>query len=57
VSAQIFDYTEYYRITEAPYRAFLTDPASADPFADQCRRHQQDDLLMVKPPANRGSGI
>lgn len=52
------DYTEYYGISAAQYQEFVDSPASAVPFADQCRRREHDDLLMMPPPAtNRGTAL
>jgi hypothetical protein len=58
VSAQIFDYEEYYGISGEQYRAFVDDPACGDAFAEECRRQQHDELLMIPPPPkNRGTAI
>jgi hypothetical protein len=58
VSARVVDYEEYYAISDAEYLAFIDNPASADAFADGCRRREHDDQLMIPPPpSNRGSTI
>ncbi len=51
------DYEEYYEISEAQYRLFLADPAAAVQFAESCRRHERDDLLIQKPGSNRGTPV
>jgi hypothetical protein len=57
VSNGLVDYEEYYEVTESQYRSFLTDPASAAQFADSCRRHEHDDLLIQRPGSNRGTPV
>jgi hypothetical protein len=57
VSLRIADYTEYYCISEAQYRAFIDDPVAGDSFADECRRRERDDLLIIPPPTIRGTAV
>lgn len=57
VSNGLVDYEEYYEISESQYRLFLADPPSAAQFADSCRRHEQDELLIQKPGSNRGTPV
>ena len=57
VSAQIFDYEEYYRLDDDQYSRFLADPEVALVFIWECRRREHDDLLMVEPGRNRGTAI
>ncbi len=48
-------YEEYYAISEAEFLLFQADAAAAVAFADSCRRHEQDDRLIIKPGHDRGS--
>jgi hypothetical protein len=43
--------------TSDSYQHFLTDHEAAAAFADECRQHQHDDLLLQKPGSNRGTPI
>ncbi len=51
---QMVDYDEYYRISDAKFRAFQADGAAAQAFAEQCRKRRHDDLLILKPGSDRG---
>lgn len=55
VSNGVVDYEEYYAISPQQSDAFLTDGSDAVEFAEACRRHQHDDLLILKPGTNRGT--
>lgn len=55
VSSGIVDYEEFYELTPNSYQHFLTDLAAAVAFAEECRQHQHDDLLIQKPGWNRGT--
>lgn len=55
VTTGVVDYEEYYEIDQARYDAFMADPDSAVPFADECRARLHDDLLIQKPGWNRGT--
>ena len=57
VSNRLIDYLEYYRLTEDQYTKFMSTPACAATFADECRRLEHDDLLLEKPGSDRGSAI
>ncbi|MBZ4488282.1 hypothetical protein LQ938_13890 [Microbacterium sp. cx-55] len=57
VSNGVVDYEEYYELTEAQYEVFVTDRASAATFAEECRKHEHDALLLRKPGANRGTPV
>jgi len=54
VTNHMIDYEEYYEISESDYNIFLSDPAAAVNFADQCKRREKDALLIVKPGDLRG---
>ena len=57
VSNGVFDYEEYYELTTEQYETFLTDPQSANDFAESCRNHERDELLIEKPGWNRGTPV
>lgn len=57
VSAQVFGYEEFYRVSDEHYAVLLADPVAALAFVIECRRHEHDDLLMIKPGPNRGTAI
>jgi len=57
VSAQFFDYEEFYQVTDEQYAHFLADRDSALAFVQECRRQEHDDLLTEKPGPNRGTAI
>lgn len=54
VSNGVVDYEEFYALDPAQYDAFLADEAAAVAFADRCRAHEHDDLLLQQPGWNRG---
>ena len=54
VSNGIVDYEEYYEISLQEFATFTADSAAALKFADECRRHEHDELLLQKPGWNRG---
>ena len=51
------DYEEYYALTEEQFRTLLDAQAEAVAFAESCRRHEQDELLIEKPGTNRGTPV
>lgn len=55
VSNGLVDYDEYYEITQANYRVFLSSTSTALAFVNECRQHQKDSLLIIKPGSNRGT--
>ncbi|MBJ7287825.1 hypothetical protein, partial [Williamsia sp.] len=55
VSTGHVDYTEHYRVSVEQYDTFVRDPRLAKRFADECRRHEHDDLLVLEPGWNRGA--
>jgi len=57
VSNGVVDYEEYYELSAGQYVRFLSDPAAAIVFVDECRRRERDDLLLVQPGANRGTAV
>jgi hypothetical protein len=57
VSSGIVDYEEYYELTDAQSETFHVNALAASQFADECRRREHDELLIVKPGTNRGTAI
>ncbi|WP_235900634.1 hypothetical protein [Lolliginicoccus suaedae] len=57
VSNGLVDYEEYYSIDETRYLEYLHDVSRAAEFAESCRKHELDDLLIVEPGWNRGTPI
>ncbi len=55
VSNGVVDYEEYYAISAEQSEEFLADSCAAVEFAEACRLHQHDDLLILKPGTNRGT--
>ena len=55
VNAGAVGYEEYYEVDAETYGHYLADPELALPFVEECRRHEHDNLLMVKPGWNRGT--
>jgi hypothetical protein len=54
VSNGIVDYEEYYEITEKQAENLASNLEAEITFAEECRKRQKDDLLIVKPGASRG---
>lgn len=57
VTIGVADYNEYYEISNDALARYLVDSAAALDFAEQCRRREHDELLIVKPGWNRGIPI
>jgi hypothetical protein len=57
VSTGLVDYEEYYAISPQQAEAFLVDRDAAVKFVEACRKHQCDDLLILKPGNNRGAPV
>ena len=57
VSNGLVDYEEYYALTPAAYDELGADAAAAARFAEACRRHEHDDLLVQQPGSNRGTPV
>jgi hypothetical protein len=54
VSSGLVDYEEYYEITAAMHDSYPGNREALCAFADACRRHERDALLIQKPGRNRG---
>ena len=57
VSTGLVDYEERYEISAADHGRYGLDGAAAAAFADECRRHEHDVLLIQKPGWNRGTPV
>ncbi|MDQ4215258.1 hypothetical protein [Microbacterium capsulatum] len=57
VSNGLVDYEEFYELSRIEYDRLLGSPQEAARFAEQCRRHEQDDRLIQKPGWNRGTPV
>ena len=55
VSNGVVDYEDYYAISPQQSEEFLSNRSAAIKFVEACRRHQHDDLLILKPGTNRGT--
>jgi len=55
VSNPYVDYEEYYEISKSQFNEFQCDVRLACEFVYACRRHEKDDLLIVKPGTLRGT--
>ena len=51
------DYEEYYEVDDDSYIRLRADPELALAFVEECRRHEHDDLLLVRPGWNRGTPV
>ena len=56
VSNQMVDYEEYYQISRATHDSYPKNRATLIEFANECRSHQHDDILLIKPGKDRGIG-
>ncbi|MUL81559.1 MULTISPECIES: hypothetical protein [unclassified Mycolicibacterium] len=54
VSNRMVDYEESYWLTPDQYNRFHEQPDLAAAFAEECRRREHDDLLILKPGTDRG---
>lgn len=55
VANSLTDYEEYYSLSGAEYAEFMVDGGAARSFAEQCRRREHDDRLLLRPGADRGT--
>jgi hypothetical protein len=56
VSNRLVDYEEHYEISQAMHDSYPKNRKELVAFAEACRRHEKDSLLLVKPGADRGIG-
>ena len=57
VANRMVTYEEYYRLAKGQYNLFVEDSSSAMHFADECRRREHDDQLILPPGNDRGSAL
>jgi hypothetical protein len=56
VSNKLVDYEEYYEISKQIHDGYPDNMTQLAAFADACRRHESDHLLIVQPGLDRGIG-
>lgn len=56
VSNSLVDYDEYYAIDPVLFNRLQQQPEAAIEFAEKCRNRELDELLMIKPGRDRGTG-
>jgi hypothetical protein len=54
VSNRMVDYEEYYEIDESTYNRIAENLDSGAELAEQCRRREMDDRLILRPGSDRG---
>lgn len=57
VANRLTNYEEYYKLEPAQYDHFLTRDDAAACFAEECRRQEHDDLLILAAGSDRGTAI
>lgn len=57
VANSFADYEEYYEITTEQFEIFYVNVNEAVVFANYCRQHRMDNLLIIKPGDNRGVAV
>lgn len=57
VSNGLVDYEEYYELDQKRFERYQVSTIEALNFVQRCRNRQADDLLIIKPGANRGVAI
>lgn len=57
VANRMVTYDEHYALTRAQVDLFAVDRNAAAAFAQECRRRQHDDRLILPPGCDRGSEI
>lgn len=48
------DYEEYYEIDTDAFECYQNNVKCAYAFAEKCRKHEKDELLIIKPSRQRG---
>ncbi len=56
VSNSLVDYEEYYLITQEQYNQYPTNINDLINFAENCRKHHNDHLILQQPGVDRGVG-
>lgn len=57
VSNSTVDYEEYYEINKDEFNLYRSDIDAAMKFVKQCRNHESDDRIIIKPGKDRGIAI
>ena len=57
VTNGVADYNEYYEISRDVFDRYVSEPAEALKFAEECRLREHDELLILQPGWNRGIPI
>ena len=57
VANRMVTYDEYYALTPAQAGTFAANRDAAAAFAQECRRRQHDNHLILQPGSDRGSAI
>lgn len=57
VANRAVDYEEYYAISVDDYTAMTSSETLAFHFAEECRRREHDDAIILAPGSDRGSAI
>lgn len=57
VSNGLVDYEEYYELDQKSFKRYQLSTIEALSFVQRCRNRQADDVLIIKPGANRGVAI
>ncbi|WP_082443974.1 hypothetical protein [Sphingomonas sp. Leaf242] len=57
VANRMVDYEEYYKLELSVYNEFVRSNHAAVTFANECRRREHDDCLVVQPGTDRGTAI
>jgi hypothetical protein len=56
VSNRLVDYEEYYEISREAHDGYPENVEILTKFADECRAHRCDHLILVNPGKDRGVG-
>ena len=57
VTNSFVDYEEYYEISEEVFNDYAQNLDKAIAFAEECRARIHDNLLIIKPGADRGISV
>ncbi|AUQ25665.1 hypothetical protein [Dickeya zeae] len=57
VRNQMVEYSEFYEIDESEFLEFKENILLALPLVDKCRKHENDDNLIIPPSHNRGEAF
>ncbi|MGM3225992.1 hypothetical protein [Dickeya zeae] len=57
VRNKFIEYSEFYEIDKNEFLEFKKEIALAIPLAEKCRRHENDNKLILPPPDDRGEAF